>query len=132
MPMSLDWYDEAQRVVLFRVEGRWSFADLRALAAQFDALAAEVGGTVDAIGDFQRAGMPGGDFVATLRDVRRRPRPYLGAVVLVGMGGFIEGILTAARAVMPAAVEGVRTAASLEAAYRMIMDLRAQRMKETR
>lgn len=125
---SLEWYDKAERIILFRVEGRWSFDDLRELAAQFDALTAETDGVVDAIGDYRQAGMPAGNFLAAMRAINQRPRPQLGVIVLVGMGRFIEAILAAARAAMPAAVGSVRTAASIEAALQMLSDLRAQRM----
>jgi len=120
MTIPVEWLDDAQTILIYRVEGKWTTSDLPELSERTNLLLDSVSHRVDMIGDFTQAEIPSGNILLTTRRTLRGPHPNRGLVVLVGLNPFLRGILSILKTVYPHRLERYETVSTIEAAQEVI------------
>jgi hypothetical protein len=87
MPVTLEWLDDGQQVLLYTYTGRWTWDEYHAIITETHRRLAGITHPVYAILDFTAASLiPSGSFVAHLSNGGRRLPDQLGFTVLAGSG----------------------------------------------
>jgi hypothetical protein len=119
MPITVEWGNAEQTIIVIRYEGRWDVKDVHAgLDKVFDMLGT-VDHTVDSIVDMSQSKSSPTNLLAAAGRVERKA-PNTGRTVIVNVNTYLKAIADIARYVAPKTVGRTYFVKSLEEAYQVL------------
>lgn len=119
MPITVEWGNAEQSIIVIRYEGRWDVKDMHAgLDKVFDMLST-VHHTVDSIVDMTQSKSSPTNLLAAAGRVERKA-PNTGRTVIVAVNTYLKAIADIARYVAPKTVGRTYFVKTLEEAYQVL------------
>lgn len=93
MPVSVQWYDEEQHIILYTFEGQWTWEELHGVLNEVSTMMGSVNHRVDAIIDLSSSRFVPSNALLKMRIESDQPSPNWGIGVFVQAGTFINALL---------------------------------------
>jgi hypothetical protein len=119
MPITVEWGNAEQSIVVIRYEGRWDGKDVHTALDQVFDMLSTVDHTVDFIVDMSQSKSTPTNLLAAAGRVERRA-PNTGRTVIVAVNTYLKAIADIARYVAPKTVGRTYFVKTLEEAYEVL------------
>lgn len=126
MGISVNWLDENRSIVLWEVEGKWTWDDYRQAQSHADALVRDIAYKVDVILDFTENRSLPFNILSQMRFERPQQPEKRGRVVIVGASPFVIKMMDLLYTVNPNLGDRFFTAATLDEARRRLTEARVR------
>src|SRR5574337_711770 len=122
MPVSADWYDSKQEIVLYVFEGRWTWDELYATYNKAIAMEKSVPHRVDVLLDMLNSKAVPANALLHVKNISNKQPDNLGLTVIVTPNAFVRALYNAGAQFYKGIAHYFRVVPTMEEALQMIAD----------
>jgi len=126
MPIRLEWDKLEKTTLLEIVDGEWSLPDVYAMLDEADRMIASVPHRVDIIADMSSSHFSSGNLLTAFGRAQRTQPPNTGMIIVVKANRYLKAMSDVAAKMWPHSTDNFRFVDSMETAYAILQNDRAQ------